>query len=79
MDKFWEALRESTIGQFCLTVGVWAAIIALVLTNREVPELLGLAGTSILGYWFGVKNQYQLSQVRKNLTEQFLNQDTRGG
>jgi uncharacterized membrane protein YfcA len=79
MDRFWEAMKESTISQSILTVGIWGAVIYLVCTQQPVPEVLSVGASAILGYWFGSKNQYQLSQVRKNVAAQFQNEDTRSG
>jgi uncharacterized membrane protein YfcA len=70
MDKFWEALKESIITQSILTLAIWAAVIYLACTGQTIPEILGVGAGTILGYWFGSKNQYAISQVRKQLAVQ---------
>ncbi len=66
MKLFYELLRESTITQAILTVMLWATICALVLLGHVVPDIVGLAGMGTLGFWFGTKTQFQLSQLQKS-------------
>jgi hypothetical protein len=70
MDQFWQALKDSVITQSILTLAIWGAVIYLACTAQTIPEILGVGAGTILGYWFGSKNQYALSQVRKQLAEQ---------
>ncbi len=79
MDKFWSLLEDSVITQSVLTVSIWAAIIYLCVIQREVPPLLADGGWAILGFWFGAKSAQAVSRVRKELTAQVVNQDTREG
>ena len=70
MSEFWTALKESIITQSILTLVIWAAVIYLACTGQSIPEILGVGAGTILGFWFGSKNQFALSQVRKELTTQ---------
>lgn len=64
MNKFFDLLQESVIMQATLTVLIWGAIIYLIVTHQEVPEILASAGLVIFGYFFGQK---QSSSVIKAL------------
>ncbi len=65
MSNFWQSLKESTISQAILTVGIWGAIIYLVVVGRPVPDIISAGGMGILGFWFGTKTQAMLSAAGK--------------
>jgi len=68
MTKFWELMEESVILQGILTVGVWGAIIYLVVAGKPVPDILSAGGMGILGFWFGTKSQAAITQTARKLT-----------
>jgi membrane-bound ClpP family serine protease len=55
METFWSLLKESVILQAILTVGIWAAVIYLIVVGHEVPEVLTMAANLVLGFYFGSK------------------------
>jgi membrane-bound ClpP family serine protease len=55
METFWTLLKESVILQAILTVGIWAAVIYLIVVGHEVPEVLTMAANLVLGFYFGSK------------------------
>lgn len=57
MTNFWSMFRESVVMQGLLTVGLWAAIIYLIVQDQTVPDLLIAGGNLVLGFWFGAKKQ----------------------
>jgi hypothetical protein len=54
-DKLIELLKESTLIQGTVTIGVIAVICVLYLSNREVPQTLVDIVMVIVGFWFGSK------------------------
>ena len=63
MHEFWDLFRESIILQGLLTVGIWAAIIVIIVQGREPPDVLVNVGYTIIGFWFGTKVQTAISQL----------------
>ena len=57
MDKFWDLLKESVIGQLTIVVMVIGLIGYLLITGQEVPDQLWQAFMLILGFFFGSKLQ----------------------
>ena len=55
METFWTLLKESVILQAVLTIGIWAAVIYLIVVGQEVPEVLTMAANLVLGFYFGSK------------------------
>jgi len=55
METFWSLLKESVILQAVLTIGIWAAVIYLIVVGKEVPEVLTMAANLVLGFYFGSK------------------------
>ncbi|MCK5644738.1 MAG: hypothetical protein KAJ19_28320 [Gammaproteobacteria bacterium] len=57
MNKLWEKILESltdgTFAQGFITVAFVGTTCALVLTSREIPELMAFGLTSVLGFYFG--------------------------
>ena len=68
MAKFWQLLEESVIIQAFLTLGVWAAAIALIFLQREIPEVLSAGCYTILGFWFGSKTASQIAKAAARTT-----------
>jgi len=58
MTTFWTLLKESVIVQSIVTLALIITIIVLVLTNREVPDVMVNLTTLVIGYWFGTKVQH---------------------
>jgi len=65
MKTFWELFRESVILQGILTVGIWTAIIVLVMRGIEPPEMMVNVGYTIIGFWFGTKVQNAVSKIER--------------
>ena len=55
MSTFWTLLKESIIVQSLLTLILWCAVVYLVVTGQPVPDILSIAATTVLGFWFGQK------------------------
>ena len=55
MKTFWSLLRESVILQAVLTLGIWIAVIYLIVTAQVVPDVLSMAANLVLGFYFGSK------------------------
>ena len=55
MHTFWSLLRESVILQAVLTLGIWGAVVYLIVTNQPVPEILSMSANLVLGFYFGSK------------------------
>ena len=60
VNKFWELLRQSTIGQLALAL-LWGGLTAyLLVTGQPVPgEVWGINGI-IVGFFFGAKLRQKL-------------------
>jgi len=56
--KFWELLKSSIIVQGLVTLAFTCTICYLYATGQEVPNTLIQFGGVIVGYFFGVKQQY---------------------
>ena len=59
LDKFYELLKESTISQALITVGVVGVWLYLVATGQTVPEELAAILTLVFGFYFGSKVGYK--------------------
>ena len=55
MHTFWSLLRESVILQAVLTLGIWGAVIYLMVVGQSVPDVLSMAANLVLGFYFGSK------------------------
>ena len=55
MNKFWSLLKESVLLQALLTLGIWGAVIYLVVADHSVPDILSMAANLVLGFYFGSK------------------------
>ena len=62
MNKFWDLLKESVIGQLTIVVMVIGLIAYLLVTGQEVPDQLWQAFMLILGFFFGSKLQQKLGR-----------------
>ena len=67
MNGFWQALRESTILQALMTIGLLGTICYLYIAGRQVPQELSGAFLIILGFYFGSKTQATLQATIKDL------------
>jgi len=61
MSTFWTLLKESIIVQSIVTLALVLTIIILVLTEREVPDVMVNLTTLVIGFWFGTKVQHAAS------------------
>ena len=64
MERFWQLLEESVILQATLTLIFAIVVCYLIVAGRDVPELVGYALSSILGFYFGSKSQQQITAYR---------------
>lgn len=55
MDKFWEQFAKSNIISGMLALGLTGTVIYLAVIGQPIPEILGVALTSIIGFFFGTK------------------------
>lgn len=62
MKLIYELLQESVILQGFLTIGVWSAVIYMVIVGQDVPEILQSAASLTLGFYFGSKLALRKSQ-----------------
>ena len=62
MNTFWTLLKESIIVQSLLTLLLWCAVVYMVVIGLPVPDILSIAATTVLGFWFGQKLNLMKSQ-----------------
>ncbi len=55
MSRFWDLVKESTIVQGLITLGVIGVTCYLWATGQQVPQELWTADGIILGFFFGAK------------------------
>ena len=53
MKKFWELYEKNVVISGFLAIGFGCATIYLAVTGRPIPDYLGAATATILGYFFG--------------------------
>ena len=61
MKKFWELMERSVILQGTLTLVFAGVVVYLIVVDRPVPEIVGYALSTILGFYFGSKSQLQIT------------------
>ena len=61
MKKFWDLLERSVILQGTLTLVFAGVVVYLIVVGRDVPEIVGYALSTILGFYFGSKTQLQIA------------------
>lgn len=57
MRRFWDMVRDSTIVQGTITLGVVGVTCYLWATGQPIPDDLWTADSIILGFFFGAKVQ----------------------
>lgn len=67
MAKFWELFAESVIIQAVMALGLLGAIIYLVVTGQEVPDILVEGFLLVLGFYFGSKSTAQAQKIVKEV------------
>jgi len=65
MDNFWTLLRESVIVQATLTLGFSAAVVYMMIAGRPISNEMWGAFTLLLGFWFGTKQKFDVTQRMK--------------
>jgi len=65
MAKFWDLFEKSTITTFVITIGILGTCCYLWGTSQAVPEILGAAMWSVLGYFMGMKGQLEIVKQYK--------------
>ena len=63
MNTFWTLLKESVIVQALLTLILWCAVVYMVVIGQPVPDILSIAATTVLGFYFG--SRISLSRAQK--------------
>ena len=63
--KLLDLIERSVVVQGTVTLGFAAAVIYLSVSGRAIPDQLGYALATILGFWFGTKVQNDLTRARK--------------
>jgi len=61
VKKFWDLLERSVILQGTLTLVFAGVVVYLIVVGRDVPEIVGYALSTILGFYFGSKSQLQFT------------------
>lgn len=54
-DTFWSLLKESVITQAFITIAAITTTLFLFVAGRDVPTLLQVVDTLVLGFYFGSK------------------------
>lgn len=62
MEKFWDALKSSTITQGILTTSLTVTVCYLAATGKPIPDLVGYGFASALSFFFGAKVQQALGR-----------------
>ena len=57
MSNFWSLFKESVIVQAIITLILLVTICYMYVTGLEVPDTLGIAFGTVLGFYFGSKTQ----------------------
>ena len=60
MKRFLDLLERSVILQGTLTLVFAGVVVYLIVVDRPVPEIIGYALSTILGFYFGSKSQMQI-------------------
>jgi len=60
VKKFWDLLERSVILQGTLTLVFAGVVVYLIVVGRDVPDIVGYALSTILGFYFGSKAQLQI-------------------
>ena len=68
-----DLLERSVIVQALITLGALYTMFYLVITGHDVPTVLQLVVTSLLGYYFGTKGQTELSRLRQRISDNVTN------
>ncbi len=69
MDRFWDALQNSTILQASISTILVLTICYLFIAGRPIPELLASLTTLVFGFWFGSKSQQQSARINAAAAE----------
>ena len=64
METFWRLLEKSTITSGILATMLIASVCYLAVTQQPIPDLLTVATSTLLGFFFGskVESAYRRSQ-----------------
>ena len=60
MKRFLDLLERSVILQGTLTLVFAGVVVYLIVVDRPVPEIIGYALSTILGFYFRSKSQMQI-------------------
>ena len=74
MNEFVDLLRESVLTQFIVTILLVGVVVFLAVTGQAIPEVLSLALSAVLGFYFGSKaeNLKVRSSVDKIVEREFI-------
>lgn len=62
-DTFWSLLKQSVIVQATVTLILTCALVYMLITGMDVPELLTGVTMLVYGFWFGSKAQQQVDKA----------------
>jgi len=65
VKRFLDLLERSVILQGTLTLVFAGVVVYLIVMDRPVPEIIGYALSTILGFYFGSKTQMQIEANAK--------------
>jgi hypothetical protein len=63
MTKFWEMFEKNVVISGFLAVAFGSATVYLAVTGQPIPDYLGAATATILGYFFGAGKAKSAVQV----------------
>ena len=67
MGKFWSLLEKSVVTSGVIAVMLVGTACYCVITGREIPQYLGLALGTVIGYFFSQKAAEQRIAVAKGV------------
>ena len=64
MDKFWKILEQSVIVSGLIALALVGTACYLALTGQPIPDYLGIALGTVVGFFFGAKVERTAIQAR---------------
>lgn len=64
MDRFWDALYQSTIISGLLALAIWFAIIFMAVSGNPIPDILYFGGATVIAFFFGSKTGTAAERLR---------------
>lgn len=60
MNTFWRLFEESIVVQSLITLALVLAVIYMIVTGQQIPDILASALMLVLGFYFGSKVEQQV-------------------